>query len=275
MDDFRFSVLIPVYAKENPLFFKECLASMFRQTLLPDEVVVIEDGKLSRELDIIIDVFKREFPQRLRVFKIAKNVGMSNALNLALPTCPYPWIARMDSDDIAKEDRFEKQISFLRKNPGVNVLGTWIEEFEEDMKTSIAIRKVPQQHRAIYQYAKTRNPINHMTVIYQKDKALQVGGYPAVYGTSDDYGLWIYMLMAGCVFANLPILSVDARTGKGFLTRRSGLKYLEIERNFLKHLKQIGFYNRNEYLYNWIIRTSTRLMPKVVVKFIYQLIRKF
>ena len=52
-----FSVLMAVYKKEQPLFFKEALRSVFEQSLIPNEVVLVKDGPLTEELEQIIVSF--------------------------------------------------------------------------------------------------------------------------------------------------------------------------------------------------------------------------
>lgn len=53
----KFSVLLSLYHKENPTFFRESLDSIFQQILPPDEVVLVEDGPLTPELYEVVDAF--------------------------------------------------------------------------------------------------------------------------------------------------------------------------------------------------------------------------
>ena len=49
----NFSVLIPIYTKESPEFFNQALESIVQQTLLPSEIVIVEDGPISNELRMV------------------------------------------------------------------------------------------------------------------------------------------------------------------------------------------------------------------------------
>ena len=46
----RFSVLMSIYYKEKPDNFAQCMDSLLTQTSLPDEIVLVEDGRLTDEL---------------------------------------------------------------------------------------------------------------------------------------------------------------------------------------------------------------------------------
>jgi hypothetical protein len=55
--DQGFSVLISLYARENPDYVREALESIVRQTLQPQEILIIKDGPLTRVLDEVVDGF--------------------------------------------------------------------------------------------------------------------------------------------------------------------------------------------------------------------------
>ena len=173
----KFTVLISVYHRENPLFFEEALNSVYNQTLQPDEVLIVKDGKLTEELDTVVDNFKSKYPSITNTLQLEKNVGLGLALKEGVKNSKYDIIARMDSDDICVEDRFEKQIKYLEKNPQVSVLGSWIEEFDTNTGKTTSIRKVKLKHDGIVKNGKIKNPMNHVTVVFRKLDIVKAGGY--------------------------------------------------------------------------------------------------
>lgn len=270
---FGFSVLIAVYSKERGEWLEQSLQSVITQSLPPNQIVIVEDGPLTKELYTVIDRFKSSLDSKVEIthVRLPENRGLAYALNEGLKHCKYPYVARMDSDDICLRDRFEKQMLFLQQHPEIDVLGGQIMEFDEKLSTFLGTRKVPTSHEEIIQFAKKRNPMNHMTVIYKKESVLKVGGYtfPRV---AEDYHLWVKMLMAGMKFANLPDYLVIVRTGKSFLKRRRGYDYLKYEIKLFSEFKKMGFLNTREYLQNILIRSMLRIMPENVVRLTY---RKF
>ena len=125
----QFSVLISVYIKEKPEFLEKALNSIYNQTLKPDEVVLVKDGILTRELEAIISKSKKKFKADNIDFvcvQLEKNMGLGIALQKGLEKCKYEYIARMDSDDIAIKERFEVQVSYMQKNTDISVVGGYI-----------------------------------------------------------------------------------------------------------------------------------------------------
>lgn len=122
----QFSVLISVYKKEKAEYLKQALQSVINQTLKPTEVVIVKDGILTKELDECIEDFQRQHPKLFKILTFKENRGLGLALRDGVKACKYEYIARMDSDDISKPDRFEKQFGYLQKHPETTLLGTWI-----------------------------------------------------------------------------------------------------------------------------------------------------
>lgn len=54
----KFSVAMCVYEKDNPKWFDEALESIFKQTLPPDEVILVVDGPIPKEIENIIVKYK-------------------------------------------------------------------------------------------------------------------------------------------------------------------------------------------------------------------------
>ena len=126
-----FSVLLSLYIKEQPSFLKQSLDSLLSQTLQPAEIVLVKDGPLTPELDAVVSDFTKRCAS-LKVVALPENRGLGRALNEGLKFCSYDLVARMDTDDIAKPDRFEKQVEVFRRNPNIDVCSAWIDEFVDN-----------------------------------------------------------------------------------------------------------------------------------------------
>lgn len=253
----EFTVLLSIYHKESPIYFKQSLDSIFNQTLPPSEVVIVKDGPLTKELDTITENFSQKYNQ-IKIIPLAKNAGLGNALNEGIKYCSHELIARMDTDDIAKKNRFEKQIEIFKKDLSIDICSGWIEEFEGNTNNILSIKKVPENHNEILKYAKHRCPINHPAVMYKKSAVLKAGGYE---GFPEDYRLWIKMLMNNSKFYNIQESILFFRFSKEMIKRRGGWKYAISDIKSQFDFYKIGFINLPTFIYNVSIRICVRLIP--------------
>ena len=263
-----FSVLLSLYIKENPVFFRQSLDSLLHQTLLPDEVVLVEDGPLTPELEQIVSDYSSRYPI-LKVVPLPQNQGLGKALNEGIKYCSYELIARMDTDDVAKPDRFQKQVEVFEKHPEIDVCGAWIDEFEGDIDKIISTRKLPEWHNDIAAYAKKRNPINHPVVMFKKSAVVKAGSYQH-FPLFEDYYLWVRMLMNGAKFYNIQESLLWFRFSPEMFKRRGGWGYAMKELKFQKTLRRMGFISTPIYLKNVAIRLTTRIIPNSWRSFIYK-----
>lgn len=263
-----FSVLISIYRKEHPDYLRQSLNSIFSQTLLPTEVILVKDGALTPELDSVINEYESLHPC-LKIIPLAQNMGLGHALNEGLRYCTYELVARMDTDDISKPDRFEKQVAFMETHPDIDICSAWIEEFENDTTTIFSIRKLPEKHKDIALYAMSRSPINHPVVMFKKSAVLKAGGYQH-FPLLEDYYLWIRMLMNGCVFYNIPESLLFFRVSSNMFQRRGGWRYAMNEIRFQRLIHNMGFISSAQLVKNITIRLCVRIMPNRLRAFVYK-----
>ncbi|MCE7055293.1 glycosyltransferase [Algoriphagus sp. AGSA1] len=264
----KFSCLMSCYFKDDPEELKTCFESLIHQKRKADELILVKDGPLTEELDLVIESYKDELA--IEAIQLPDNKGLGFALNLGVKSCKYELIARIDADDICIPQRFEKQISLFESHPKLDVVGSWISEFESDPLEIYAYRELPVQHEEILEYAKRRNPMNHMTVVFRKSAVLDSGNYDPVFKFAQDYILWANMLMKGYIFQNIPEYLVNARAGIKMLERRGGSGYFGYEIKLQKQFLKLGLINRYEMLSNLLVRGFVRLIPNKLRGVIYQ-----
>lgn len=255
----QFSVLLSVYYKESSSFFRNSLDSIFSQTVCPNEVILVEDGPLGTDLNDVVVEYSSKYPE-LKVIPLAANQGLGKALNEGLKHCSYDIVARMDTDDIAKADRFEKQLAVFEKYPDIDVVGAWIDEFEDDISKVKSVRKLPEKPDDIKKFAKHRNPINHPVVMFRKNAVLAAGGYQHFH-LFEDYYLWVRMLMNGAKFYNIQESLLYFRFSPEMFKRRGGWRYMINEFHFLQMMRQVHFISVFEFLRNVFVRFVVRLIP--------------
>ena len=252
----KYSVLMSLYKKEHPEYLRLAIDSMLNQTVKPDEIVLVEDGPLTDELYAVED----EYKDKLTIVVNEKNLGLGLALNEGLKVCRNELVARMDTDDISKPDRCEKQLEYFAAHPKTTILGGQIEEFIDSLGNIVGKREVPQTDEDLKRYMKKRCPFNHMTVMFKKSDVMKVGNYQDWFW-NEDYYLWIRMALADCIFANLPKVLVQVRVGEEMYARRGGLKYFRSEEKMQRLMLQNSLISVSRYLIN----TGERLILQVLM----------
>lgn len=263
----KFSVLMSVYYKENPKYLKDAIESVLNQTVKADEIVIIKDGKLTVELDMILEEYTNKYKGLFKIIEFKSNRGLGVALREGVLSCSNEIIARMDTDDIARKDRFEKQLKIL-KDKNLDIVGSNIAEFDGEITNVISNRTVPENSKDIKLFSKKRNPFNHMTVMYRKDAVLKAGNYEE-FLWFEDYNLWVRMFMAGAKAYNIQENLVNARTGREMFARRGGFKYIKQEVNMQNFMLRKKYISYKEYIVNLFERMMVRVMPNKLRGIIY------
>ena len=244
-----FSVAMSVYKSDNPIYFDRALSSItYLQTIKPDEVVLVVDGPVSKDIDLVIKKYEDKYPF-FNVIRLETNGGLGNALKIAVENAKYDLIARMDSDDVSVNTRFAEQLSFFVNNPDIDIVGGDITEFIDKESNVVGKRSVPKSNYEIREYMKTRCAMNHVSVMYKKASVINAGGYQDWFW-NEDYYLWIRMWLNGAKFANTGTVLVNVRVGEEMYQRRGGAKYFNSEKGLQDYMLQHNMINYITYLSN-------------------------
>lgn len=266
----KLSVIVSVYDKEEPSHFDQCLESIDNQTVTPDEVLIVEDGFINSHLVSIIEKYQIRRPKLYKRISLKKNHGGGwKTYQIGVLKAKNELIARMDSDDISYPDRFEKQLAVFQRFPEYDIVGGWITEFAQNHKDPTKVRKVPETHESIAKLMTSRNPMNHVTVMYKKAKVVDAGNYPESRGFAD-YGLWIRLISSSAIFHNIQEPLVNVRIGNDMIGRRHGIKYLQNEISHFREMRTMGLVNNYEFFKEILPRTLLRISPKFVLRLAYQ-----
>lgn len=271
---FQYSVLMSVYYKDNAVWLKEAIESMLNQTRKTNDFVIVEDGKLTDELEKIIKHYEEEYKDIFNVIRIKENGGLGPALALGIEKCKNEFIARMDSDDYSVPTRCEKQLKFFENSEKIDIVGSSIAEFIDSIENVHAYRILPETDEKIKKFAKRRNPFGHPSVMFRKSKVIEAGNYRSYY-LVEDYDMWIRMIEKGAKCYNFKEILVYMRISNDFYKRRGGIKYLKSILEFKKEQYKKGFFSFNDYLISSFASMGTCLCPNIIREYIYKkLLRK-
>lgn len=269
METINYSVLMSVYYKENPKWLEESIKSMINQTIITNDFVIVKDGKLTKELDEIISEYLKKYPDIFHIIELENNIGLGPALAIGLKECKNELIARMDSDDISDKYRCEKQINKFKEDEKLDIIGSNIAEFIDNIKNIQAYRILPEEDEEIKKFAKRRNPFGHPSIMFRKSRVIEAGNYRSYY-LCEDYDLWVRMIMNNAKCYNFQDNLVYMRIGKDFYKRRGGIKYLKSILKFKKEQYKKGFYSSKDFMISSCASIFVCLMPNKVRDYLYR-----
>lgn len=176
------SIILPVYNAGK--YISEAIESIINQTYQNLQIIIIDDGSTDNSLEII-NSFK---DKRINVIS-RKNMGLIFTLNEALQYAKGNYIARMDADDISRSDRIEKQVSFLKKNPNISIIGSYATIINESNHI-IGYRKPAKHNFSLKATCFLGSPFIHPSVMFNKKLINNELYYSDEFLHAEDYELW-------------------------------------------------------------------------------------
>ena len=175
------TVVIPSFNRY--IFLQRALRSVYAQTYLPQEVIIVDDGSTDDTSKI-----QEEFPQITYIYQ--KNSGVSSARNLGIKNATHEWIAFLDSDDEWNEKKLQLQMEFHQENPNIFMSYT-----DEKWIRDGVVVKIPKKFKKyggnIFEQCLSHCIIApSATVIHQK-LLKKVGLFDETLEVCEDYDLWL------------------------------------------------------------------------------------
>ena len=261
----KYSVLMSLYKKEHPEYLRLALDSMLNQTVAPDEIVLVEDGSLTDELYAVVD----EYKEHLHIVVNEKNLGLGLALNEGLKVCKNELVARMDTDDISKPDRCEKQLKRFEEKPELAIVGSHIDEFVGTPDNIISQRKVPLTSEAIYNFAKKRSAFNHPAVMYRKSAVMAEGGYSDL-KRNQDVDLFGRMLFKGYKAENIDEALLWFRSSDELAVRRKSWENTKSYIDTIMKFWKMGYSSFADYAKVAVAQTGMFILPASMQNWVYK-----
>ncbi|WP_212748092.1 glycosyltransferase [Pseudoalteromonas sp. S3178] len=269
----KIAVAISVYYKDKATYFEESLDSLFRQSNKNFDVYLQVDGSITKELETVIGKYS-VYDNFFCDFSLL-NKGLAFQLNRAmekiLSSGKYEYIARMDADDICMPNRFDEQVSFLKRRPDIAVLGSSMIEFDHNGNENNKI--MPIEHNELAKNIIKRCPVNHPTVMFNLNSINASDlKYDSSLQNTQDYYLWVDLLKKGYKFANLSQPLLKFRIDENFHERRGFKKAVNDFNSRLYAMKALKQFSASNMLHT-ILLFSLRISPSYLKKFAYSRLR--
>jgi len=181
------SVIMPVFNAEN--FLAEAIGSILDQTHKNFELIIVDDGSNDGSAEIIESFATRD--SRIKVVN-QQNLGPAEAMNTGLELAKSDWIFRMDADDVMLPHRIEKQISFIRSNPRVQItscLAHYINDEGRIFGTTTNSLRTENDFNKLVSRGETIGLLQPGAAM-NRNTVMKIGGYRKQFRAAEDIDLW-------------------------------------------------------------------------------------
>lgn len=268
----RIAVIMSLYRNDKFKYVKLAVESILNQTYQNFDFFIQFDGII----DVNVELYLRGLnDERIKINARDENKGLAYSLNellgIVMPL-GYPFIVRMDADDISELNRFERQIQYFKKHPEVECLGTWAIEIMSD-GSEYYRKQMPETHELCKEMFRKRDCMIHPTVMFRRSYIEKAGLYLLDTYFGEDTMMWAQGFAADCVFANVPEYLFRFRLDDNFFERRRGWKHakgiftLRHRVNKMLHYGVMADFWALSY-------AGVKMMPTCILDFIYKTARK-
>ena len=198
------SVVMPAFDAER--YIGAAVASLLAQSHTDFELLIFDDGSRDRTVKIVEGFGDPRIHLHRR-----PHAGHTLWLREGVQIARGELIARMDADDVARPQRFEKQLAYLSRHPECVALGSEILMIDPEGRP-IGERGVPLRHEAIEAelLAGRGGALVHPASMFRREALLAVGSYRPECEPAEDLDLYLRLAEKGRL-ANLPDTLLEHR----------------------------------------------------------------
>lgn len=235
MGDGLVSVIMPVYNAEK--YVDEAVRSILDQTYGSFELIIIDDCGSDHSMDII----SRWEDPRIRVLHNDSNRGIAYSRNRAIRESRGEYIAIMDDDDLSLPQRLEKQVDFLEKNSGIDILGGAVESINaggEVIRRASETLNNPLYIKVNFLF----HCIFHNSEVMFRKRLIErnrIVYHEGCYGM-EDFRFWIECSKVGSM-TNLPDVILRHRYHEGTETSRVKREEYDKRKKYYGELQKLSF----------------------------------
>lgn len=230
------SVIMSVFNEEK--YVRETVESILNQSFRDLEFIVVNDGST----DGTSEILESFHDERMNVIE-QENRGLTKSLNRAIKASKGKYIGRIDCGDLARKEKFERQVRFLEGNAEVYGIGTWANLIDE-RGNSVGTLKYPTKYEKIRKVILRYNPFVHPSMVFRKELFDRIGLYDETFEYAQDYDLAL-KAVSKFEIANLPEVLLNYRISK------EAISFKQMKRQELcalkARVKALGQYNYSKW----------------------------
>ena len=240
------SIITPMYNSKGTI--SQAIESVLNQSYKEWEMIIVDDCSCDGSIDIINVYAKKD--NRIRYFIHKKNLGVARTRNNAINQAKGRYLAFLDSDDIWKADKLEKQIGYMKEMQAFFSYSA-CEIINKNGETIGKVRNVPE--KTSYKKLLRGNVIPCLTVVLDRSKINKVE-MPDI--PHEDYATWLDILKQGGIAHGINEVLAEYRISSDSV---SGNKWRAMKWtwNIYRRHQELDFFKSSYYFICYVI-TSLR-----------------
>ena len=250
------TVLMSVYNGEK--FVGRAVESILNQSYQDFEFIIIDDGSADGTPEILANYKNKD--NRIKIVT-HKNKGLTRSLNIGASLSRGEVIARQDADDMSMPDRLEKQVAFLKLNPGSAVIGACAVCINEQGKV-VTTSENNKYGSVIKVDVSKQNPIPHSSAMFRKDVFNLCKGYDESFKVAQDFDLWNRMAKWGDIALMSTVLvrrrmvnqGVSQKKIKEQMAAAAKIRWKNRSGGSIETMGYILFYGLRHLLFSFYVR---------------------
>ena len=232
----KVTVVMPAYHEKKEQI-SQAIESIISQTYTDFKYIIILDDPNNKELDDLLHIYESR-DNRISLYVNEKNMGCPYSKDRGIRLAQTEYVAIMDSDDVARPDRLERELYALESNQ-LDLVGAYVSVMDEDGKYLYNMDNLPLTHEKIAKRMRVNNCVPHPTWFMRKQMYINLGGYTDMQG-GEDYDFLLRAIEQGYKLGIVDKILLDYRLSTHSISRNNLYKqYL-----MMKYLQDKHFYHK-------------------------------
>lgn len=217
-------VVIPLY--NGSKWISETLDSVFKQSLSPGRIIVVDDGSTDDSYDIV-----SKLPNVILLRNPGK--GVASARNFGFEHTTAPFLAFLDQDDVWHPDHLRILSEALARNPGVPAIASELTYFIDGANPKFDLSDTSLELFDPWNtYPAHTLACCPSLTIFKRQAFVDSGGWPVMHNNLSDYSLWLRLAV------KKPLIRLRVRT-VAYRRHQTSLTVNIRTKNPIAHLESI------------------------------------
>ena len=257
----KISVVCPTYNSEA--FVEATLISVFDQTRLPDELILIDDGSDDETITLLESVTSQYGHLVKCIIKKNKHKGPGASRNEGVRAATGDWIAFLDSDDHWYPSKLAKVEMILAKQKGINfICHSEISRSLSGKSKKLEYYKKFEARTPLPQQLFRGNLFSTSAVVCRRELLVNSLGFDELLLSAQDYELWLRLS------PQINVFFVQECLGE-YIHRPGNISSGNLMRRFKNELEIATRYKHLVNQSRYLLR-----MIRILVSFLRQSVRK-